>query len=299
MTKNEILSLIPSKDFKKAILDNKYEMSDELYFKIAYIYSPNLEARINVCSDFIGFTKDSVLKANIRQIYNHLASSYAEFKNGGANIIYEAKIKEKDCDPSSYLAYSYNDAYNKLEAMLLCNYKDIDYDLSTLEISITKRGIYPITNPHYEDDVIEVMWFNSLLEPDNLYFSKLIYDDLSSDSIDLIDNMLWEYTDLPIFFRDGSLIKYGNRYGIVLHNKKDRVFEAIAYVVRLDEVNDDSLYEKRDGYYPILNIHTHVPYTELELVDKKEVNSNILASYNKFIKFYREYKKAKVLCHKE
>ena len=294
MTKNEILSLIPSKAFKEAIIKTKYNMSDELYFKIAYIYSPNLEARMNVCSNFIGFTKDSVLKANIRQIYSHLASSYAEFKNGGANIIYEAKIREKSCAPSSYLAYSYNDAYNKLEAMLFCNYKDIDYDLSTLEISITKRGIYPITNPHYEDDVIEVMWFNDKLEPNNLYFSKLIYDDLSSDSIDLIDSMVWEYTDLPIFFRDGDLVEYGNnKYGIVLHNKRDRVFEAIAYVVRLDEVNDDRLYKERDGYYPILNIHTHVPYTELELVDKKEVDGTILEQYNRFIKFYREYKNSK------
>ena len=292
--------MIPSLSLKSKIEEAGFLPTELALFKITYQYSNSLDERIRACEYFSNECEDSKIRLWASRLHSHLTEGYNKFIAGGKDIIYLVSIKEGRCNPEIYLATSYIDAYNKLNAYLLSYYEDdIENYKDILELSITKRRLYSSDNPNWENELEEYLWFNIKGEPSNLYFSA---DDIDPDIYDfVVDSNNWPYITFPEFFKDGDLVSFSGDVsnpkisdcGMVLYNGSEYHNDSMAYVVWLNGecVNKERINERMDFGYPIvLERHRHVPFTELNILDITKVDSKIKAKYKLLRSFYESYK---------
>ena len=290
--KNRIIDLIPSISLKEAIRRDKSNLDDYTLFKIGYIYSKGLSERLEICNYFLANSKDEKLKEQITHIVNHLLNGIEEFKKHDENTVYVTRIIEDTFEEHTYFSRTYDEALEKLHAAYLCDFYDNGIDASELDFGITKRGLYPISDPRWADDLIDFLWFNEDFEITNLYFYHTGYDLLTDEEQTLIDDREWISNPFPTFFNDGDLVKYRDRFGMVRYNQS-KYKEAIAYVVWLDNCYiDEDIYERNsEGFYDVLEMHEHVPFCDMTVITKDELPKEIKAKYEKLSEFYTWFNK--------
>ena len=287
MELKHIINMIPSESLKSAIKLADFRISDDCLFKIGYLYSKSLMDRISICDVFIDNVNDLCLNNQIKHIKNHLVRGLNDFKKYDENTIYLVRIVENTRIEHTYFSRSYEEAVDKLNAAYLCDFKDNGIYSEELDMSIIKRGIYPIDDSRWMDDLIEYLWFNNDFEIDNIYFANTGYDDLTFEEQNLIDHLEWTNINFPIFFKDGDLVKYKEKYGMILHDQ-EKYHNAIGYVVVLNQdiLNEDIYNSNEDGMYEVLEHHKHVPFCELEVITPEYAPKNIKEKFKKLLDFY-------------
>ena len=296
----KIIDLIPSRRLKDAINKENYQFDDYALFKIVYFSVDSVEERIDWSLYFSENSDDEEVKEIATTLYNHLKDNYLLFRTCKNDEYYNLIIKYKNKIFENIVYYDFDELMTKMQQIVLCDYVDAGYRKSDLDISIYKK------KDDQEDDYESIVFINSNLNVENVFFCNDLSILKNTRIDDLVDYHFWVNIKFLSFFKDCDLVVLNgdendlsiDNLGVVRHDTeyyyRDEFFESVAYVIRLNNsfVIENKLEEKdADGIYQSLEFHTHIPFIGLKFVDPNKLEKYEKEKYDYLTNFINKINK--------
>ena len=308
---NKVLKLIPSKDLKAEITATRHKFTDLELLKIIDDYSPALEEKLSLFKQAGEIFTEKKSKIHAKKLVHYYNRKFEKFIKTDENAVYDIDIK---CNPNDCEEIYFTKTYDGALALIknfLKYYKSIGaVDNKLSRYTITKRSIkFPQKPSDIEGrdlgecvlgqklKVLSVDYYSIDTEyKDNCKYkcSNCKHDCLSENPIYNLPPFLKKY-DLVAFppkwktydiFDGAGYYTFKNsrriEYGIVSYDMGAYPDDDCACILFLNSryVKDRTVntFDEK-GYYPYLMQHEHVPYPDIEKVDKDDVPEEVYSDY--------------------